>query len=62
MSLRRRPTKAEKQHARALVAVLEPDPPRPTLWQRMSHAQGTCGPVSCPLCALGTTVPKAGAG
>lgn len=52
---RRRPTKAELAQGRALVAVLEPDPPRPTLWQRMAHQQGTCEPATCPLCQVATT-------
>jgi hypothetical protein len=47
---RRRPTKAEHATTRALVQVLEPDPQRVTLWQRMAHTQGTCDPATCPLC------------
>jgi hypothetical protein len=60
MSRRRKLTRAEHAATRDVVAALEPDPPRPTLWQRMAHQQGTCD-SACPLCALGTTVPKDGA-
>ena len=52
---RRRLTKTEKAASRALVAVLEPDPRRPTLWQRMAHQEGTCEPQSCPLCQAGAS-------
>jgi hypothetical protein len=49
-SHRRRPTKAEKAQALALVAVLEPDPPRLPLWAVMQHKVGTCDPATCLLC------------
>lgn len=49
MTPRRRPTKAEKEQARALVAVLEPEPPRLPLWTVMQHKVGTCNPATCPL-------------
>jgi hypothetical protein len=51
MTRRRRQTKAEHATARAVVQVLEPDPPRLPLWVRMQHTVGTCGgPGVCTLC------------
>lgn len=59
MTRQRRLSSAEKAQTRALVEVLEP---RSTLWQRMSHQEGTCGgrQAGCPVCQAPSSTPTEG--